>query len=216
MNGKRLARVRSLSATSILLAVQELSSHDPMLAAIAQLRGVPPMWARRPGFSTLIRIILEQQVSLASAATLYRRLNRHAGGITPDTLAALGIDGLRAFGLTRQKSAYCAALAISVISGSLDFALLSRLPDHDAREMLLEVPGIGPWSADIYQLMALRRPDIWPQGDLALAVTLGDMFKLSVRPSQLQQREIAQRWTPWRSVAARIIWCEYLARRNRL
>ena len=216
MRGKPVARVRSLSATSIVLAVNELSQHDPMLAAIAQLRGVPPLWARRPGFSTLIRIILEQQVSLASAATLYKRLHGHAGGVSARSLAAVGVDGLRAFGLTRQKSAYCVALAARVIDGSLDLALLSRLPDAEAREMLLEVPGIGPWSADIYQLMALRRPDIWPQGDLALAITLADMLGLSTRPSQLQQRAIAERWAPWRSVAARIVWCEYLGRRNRL
>ena len=189
---------------------------DSVLAAITLHRGIPPMWARRPGFATLIRIILEQQVSLASAATLYARLRIHAGGVTPITIVTLGVDGLRAFGLTRQKAAYCHALGISVTNGSFDLSDLARASDRKAREMLLELPGIGPWSADIYQLMALRRPDIWPQGDLALAMTLQEIMGFQSRPSYRQQHELARRWVPWRSVAARIVWCEYLARRNRL
>lgn len=197
-------------------ATAELAARDRMLARIVEQWGVPPLWARRPGFPTLVRIILEQQVSLAAAATLYKRLVEHAGGMTPRHIAALGITGLREFGLTRQKSAFCYGLAARVIEGSLDLAAVSRAPDAEARAMLLAVPGIGPWSADIYFLMALRRPDIWPQGDLALAIQLRSMFGLDTNPTRDEQQAIAERWAPWRSVAARIVWAEYLGVRGRL
>lgn len=197
-------------------ATLELGARDPMLGAMTVRWGVPPLWARQPGFSTLVRIILEQQVSLASAATLYKRLVGHAGGMTPHNIAALGTDGLRDFGLTRQKSAFCYGLATRLLDGSLDLAAVSRAPDAEARAMLLAVPGLGPWSVDIYFLMALRRPDIWPQGDLALAIQLRESLRLTANPSRDEQQRIAERWAPWRSVAARIVWTEYLGTRGRL
>lgn len=187
-----------------------------MLAAITARWGEPPLWARQPGFPTLVRIILEQQVSLASAATLYKRLVRHAGGVTPRNIASLGQSGLREFGLTRQKSAFCHGLATRVLDGSLDLAAVSRAPDEGARAMLLAVPGLGPWSVDIYFLMALRRPDIWPQGDLALAIQLRELLHLPANPSRDEQQRIATQWRPWRSVAARIVWTDYLGARGRL
>lgn len=197
-------------------AVTALSASDPFLARVAERWGTPPLWARRPGFPTLVRIILEQQVSLASAATLYKRLVGHAGGMTPHAIAALGMQGLREFGLTRQKSAFCHGLAERVLDGPLDLSAVSRAPDSEGRAMLLAVPGLGPWSVDIYFLMALRRPDVWPQGDLALAVALRDGLGLARNPSREEQREIAERWRPWRSTAARILWTDYLGVRGRL
>ncbi len=197
-------------------ATAELGARDPMLAAIIARWGVPPLWARQPGFPTLVRIILEQQVSLAAAATLYKRLVKHAGGMTPRNIAALGTDGLREFGLTRQKSAFCYGLATRLLDSALDLAVVSRAPDAQARAMLLAVPGLGPWSVDIYFLMALRRPDLWPQGDLALAMQLRELMQLSANPSRDEQQRIAERWAPWRSVAARIVWTEYLGVRGRL
>lgn len=208
--------MRSLSAATLRDGVSQLIAVDPFLAAIIARRGMPPLWARRQGFATLIRIILEQQVSLAAAATLYRRLVVHAGGMTPDAIAALGVDGLRAFGLTRQKSAFCYGLAVQVRDGVLVLSAVARENDAHARAMLLGVPGLGPWSVDIYFLMALRRPDVWPQGDLALAVAIRDGLGLSALPSRVEQARMAERWRPWRSVAARIVWLEYLATRNRL
>lgn len=187
-----------------------------MLGGIVEQWGAPPMWGRQPGFTTLVRIILEQQVSLAAAATLYKRLVAHAGTLTPHAVMALGTQGLREFGLTRQKSAYCHGLATRIIERSLDLALVARTPDAAGRAMLLAVPGLGPWSVDIYYLMALRRPDIWPQGDLALAIALRDVLQLTATPSRDEQQAIAERWAPWRSAAARVIWMEYLGQRGRL
>jgi DNA-3-methyladenine glycosylase II len=170
------------------------------------------MFGRRPGFATLVHIILEQQVSIAAARTLFLRLGQHVGGISPDSILQLGIGGMRDFGLTRQKSAYCHGLAERVRDGRLDLASVARSDDPQARSMLLEVPGIGPWTADIYFLMALRRPDVWPRGDLALAAALRETRGLGRLPDHEQQSKMAAQWRPWRSVAARILWMHYLAR----
>jgi DNA-3-methyladenine glycosylase II len=172
------------------------------------------MWGRRPGFATLVRIILEQQVSLAAARTLYGRLVTHLGGVTPERVAAFQVSGLREFGLTRQKAAYCHGLALRLRDGSLDLAAAARGPDETGRRTLLAVPGLGPWSVDIYYLMALRRPDIWPTGDLALAVALRELKRLKRLPGADEQQRLARRWAPWRSVAARMVWAHYLEARG--
>jgi DNA-3-methyladenine glycosylase II len=205
---------RALSYEALHAGARALAAVDQRLGDVVDRLGLPPMFARRPGFASLVRIILEQQVSLAAAWTMYRRLGAHARGITPESIAGLGITGLREFGLTRQKSAYCHGLAMRVLDGRLDLATVSRADEVEARARLLEVPGIGPWSVDIYFLMALRRPDVWPQGDLALAVALKEVRALRFVPNRDQQQRIAQVWAPWRSVAARILWMHYLSRRK--
>ena len=187
---------------------------DPDLAHIFERFGEPPMWGRRPGFPTLVQIILEQQVSLAAVRTVYRRLHARLGGITPDRIHAMQVTGLRDFGLTRQKAAYCFGLASRILDGTLDLARVARAPDADGRAALLAVPGLGPWSVDIYYLMALRRPDIWPQGDLALAAALRDVKGLDECPTRDEQHALALTWTPWRSVAARMLWAHYLTARG--
>jgi len=187
---------------------------DPDLGGILQRLGAPPMWGRRPGFPTLIQIILEQQVSLAAARTVYLRLDALLGGITPERIVAMEVSGLRDFGLTRQKAGYCFGLAARVLDGSLHLARVAKARDADGRDALLAVPGLGPWSVDIYYLMALKRPDVWPQGDLALAVALHEVKGLDARPTKDQQHALALAWTPWRSVAARMLWAHYLAARG--
>lgn len=204
---------RALTRSSIGRGARALAALDPDLALLFQRGGAPPVWGRRPGFPTLIRIILEQQVSLKAAATMYRRLSQHLGGMTPSGLDAIGVAGLRRLGLTRQKAAYCHGLAERVLDGTLDLAAVARAPDAEGRAALLRVPGLGPWSVDIYFLMALRRPDVWPQGDLALAVALHEVKRLARRPTRDEQEELARRWAPWRSVAARLLWQHYLATR---
>lgn len=188
-----------------------MAEKDPHLARIFERLGEPPLWGRRPGFPTLIQIILEQQVSLAAARTVYRRLNARLGGITPERIHDMRVSGLRDFGLTRQKAGYCFGLAARILDGTLDLARVARASDADGRAALLAVPGLGPWSVDIYYLMALRRPDIWPQGDLALAAALREVKELGARPTKEEQNAIAHSWTPWRSVAARMLWAHYLA-----
>lgn len=206
---------RRLTAATLGRSARQLAAADRDLAAILRRLGQPPLWGRQPGFPALIRIILEQQVSLAAARTMYRRLRRHLDAMTPDAIVSIRVSGLRNFGLTRQKAAYCHGLAARVLDGRLDLAAVARSPDESGRRQLLAVPGLGPWSVDIYYLMALRRPDIWPRGDLALAVALREVKHLGALPTRDEQQFIARAWAPWRSVAARILWMHYLAARGR-
>ncbi|MFN8654216.1 MAG: hypothetical protein U0133_20125 [Gemmatimonadales bacterium] len=175
--------------------------------------GIPPLWARRPGFATLVKIILEQQVSLASARAMYRRLHQHLGEVTPHPVHGLGPAGLQALGFTRQKAAYTHGLARELVEARLDLRALHRLEDDLARTRLVALNGVGPWSADCYLLMALGRPDIWPPGDIALLNAMQQVKRLRTRPTVERARRIAARWAPWRSVAARILWHHYLASR---
>lgn len=201
----------ALTRSSLLRGARELAGRDPGLAQVVQAFGPPPMWARPPGFATLTRIILEQQVTLASGRAAYARLQAAAGRVTARRVAAISAARLRRSGLTRQKAAYARGLAQQVVDGRLSLGRLARLDDLAARGRLLEVAGIGPWTADIYLLMALRRPDVWPSGDLALAKAARRVLRLRSRPSQQRLRALAASWSPWRSVAARILWHAYLS-----
>jgi len=205
---------RVLDRATLRRGARALAARDADLAGVLRRVGEPPLWGRRPGFRSLVRIILEQQVSLQAARTMYRRLHAHLGGVTPVAVHSMQVTGLRAFGLTRQKAAYCHGLAARVLGGTLDLSAIARGPDESGRSALLDVPGLGVWSVDIYFLMALRRPDVWPHGDLALAAALRDVKRLRVLPSSEEQRLLAMQWAPWRSVAARILWSHYLTARG--
>jgi DNA-3-methyladenine glycosylase II len=196
-------------------AISVLTGRDRGLARIVEQHGPPPLWARRPGFATLARIILEQQVSLASAATLYRRVARELGGAwTVGAVLAEGEARLRRRGLTRQKARYVVALAASVESGALSLRAVSQMRDADARAALERVPGIGSWTSAIYLLMALRRADAWPAGDLALNLAMRDFLKPRRTVTTAVATQMAERWRPWRSIAAKILWRGYLAVRR--
>ena len=170
------------------------------------------MWARRPGFPTLLRIVLEQQVSLVSARSMFERLKSNIEPFTADRFIESGEAYLRSLGVTRQKAHYCVQVAHAFADGQLD--RLGRLNDEDAHAALLSIKGVGPWTANIYLLMALRRPDIWPDGDVALATAVGKLRKMKTRPSFTQLARIAETWRPYRSVAARMLWQYYLAERD--
>lgn len=195
--------------------MRTLARRDPRLGRLVARHGPPPLWARPAGFATLLRIILEQQVSLASAAALYRRLSQAVPRLSPDAVLALGREGLRSLGLTRQKAGYIHGLAGEVASGRLPLATLGRRTDEEAGEQLLRVPGIGPWTAGIYLLMALRRPDIWPPGDLALHQAMSRLDGVGRVPTSRHAAEIAAGWRPLRAVAARILWQAYLGTSKR-
>jgi len=205
---------RALTNETLAAGVRALARQDPDFAALYRRNGLPPMWARRPGFSTLVHIVLEQQVSIAAARTLFRRVAAEIGGVTPERILDRGALGLHRLGITRQKSAYCHALAAAVQDGSLSLARIARSADVEGRAALLAIHGIGPWSADIYYLMALRRPDVWPVGDLALAVALREVKRLRRLPDARKQLVMSDAWAPWRSVAARLLWHYYLTTRR--
>ena len=177
--------------------------------------GPPPLWDRDTGFPSLLKIILEQQVSLASAQATYDKLLAKANPLTPESLLHLSDDELKAAGFSRQKTRYARILAEETRCGSLDLHGLQRLDDKEVMGALTSLTGIGPWTAGIYLLMALRRPDVWPRGDLALLSAMRDVKELDDIPGNDEAAIIADGWRPWRSVAARILWHHYLSERGR-
>lgn len=200
-----------LNQTTLRRAVRVLSRRDPDLAGIVKRHGPPPMWERTPGFSTLIHIILEQQVSLASARAAHLKLLAEASPLTPRRFLELDDATLRRIGFSRQKTRYGRHLSSVLIEGTLDLESLQSLDDDAVRKELIRVKGVGLWTANIYLLMALRRPDIWPTGDLAIAVAAQRVKRLKSRPTDQELEEMASTWRPWRAVAARILWHHYLS-----
>ena len=204
-----------LSQASLLDAVGELAARDPGLGAVATRFGPPPLWAREPGFPTLVHLILEQQVSLASAQAAFDRLRAATGPLTPAAFLALDDAALLAIGFSRQKARYGRGLAAAVQDGSLDHGGRPARADAGVDATLTAVPGIGPWTATIYRLMVLLRPDAWPVHDIALAQAIAEVRGLDRRPSADEMHDLAEGWRPWRAVAARILWHHYLSVRGR-
>jgi DNA-3-methyladenine glycosylase II len=210
-----LKTIQPLTEQSMAQAVRTLALGDEHLAAVVRAYGPPPFWVRDPGFGTLILIILEQQVSLASARAAYTRLEKALGRVSPSRLLTLNDSQLKRIGFSRQKMQYARLLATAITKRRLRLSALTQMQDEEARRNLLALKGIGPWSADIYLLMALRRPDVWPTGDLALAVATRDVKRLRSIPGPSRLNQIGQAWHPWRAVAARILWHHYLSTRRK-
>ena len=202
-----------LTQRSLRTAAAELGATDPALGASLELYGPPPLWAREPSYATLVHLILEQQVSLASAQAAFDRLTDALGAVEPRPLLRLSDEQLRSIGFSRQKTGYARSLAEAVEDG-FDLATLERLTDEEVRAILMAHRGIGRWTADIYLTMCLLRPDVWPQGDLALATSARELLELEHRPNNSELAAIAERWHPYRAVAARILWHDYLGRRR--
>jgi DNA-3-methyladenine glycosylase II len=203
-----------LTVRTLRRAARDLAAADPQLGASVERYGPPPLWSRDPSYATLVHLILEQQVSLASAQAAFDRLRTALGGsVEPELLLGLTDEGLRAIGFSRQKAGYARTLASAVLDG-FDLGALAAMPDDEVRKALIAMPGIGPWTADIYLTMCLLRPDVWPHGDLALATSARDLLELGERPTFVDLGEIAERWHPYRAVAARILWHDYLQRRG--
>jgi DNA-3-methyladenine glycosylase II len=206
--------IQRLTRARLLDGVDALSSMDPDLARIAERFGPPPLWGRPPGYATLVRIILEQQVTLASAKATFDRMRQTFGEVTPERIASLSAAEIQTAGVTRQKASYCLGLAQQLHSGAFDLTALGRVDDREVRRRLVAIRGIGAWTADIYLVMALRRPDIWPDGDLALATAAQQVKRLRKRPDDARLRRLAAPWAPWRAVAARLLWHYYLSTRG--
>lgn len=195
--------------------VAELTAHDADLSALVAEHGTPPLWRRPPGFPSLVLFILEQQVSLASAAAAYRKVLDRLGAMTPETVLATTPEQLRLDGVSRQKDRYLRALAGAVVAGELDLPGLDARSDDDVRRALTALPGIGRWTADVYLLACLGRPDLWPVGDRALQVAAAEALRLDRVPDQAALELLGERWRPHRSTAARLLWHGYLVRRGR-
>ncbi len=187
-------------------ALTELARRDGDLARAIQAVGRPRLRTREAGFPALLRIIVEQQLSVASARAIWGRLEAGLGAVTPARYLALGKDGATKAGMSRPKHRYAAGLAHEVAAGRLDLEGLEALDDEDAIAALTAVKGIGRWTAEIYLLSALARPDVWPVGDLAIATATGRIKGLAARPGPEELLAIGEAWRPWRAVAARLIW----------
>lgn len=196
-------------------AVRTLARAEPRFAHIVKRHGPPPLWPREPGFATLVLLMLEQQVSLAQGRAMFARIANATGTLTPAGVAKLGEDGLRALGVTRQKSAYLAALASRIETKALDLDGLAALSDVEADAALDALHGVGPWTAQCYLLFALRRADVFPAADLALLEAVRQLWRLRARPSPEALARRAHAWRPHRAVAARLLWHHYLSERGR-
>lgn len=190
-------------------SIDALCEQEPALQAVVARIGYPETRVRPRGYETLLRTIVGQQVSTAAAASVWNRLEALTGtACPPASILAQSEDDLRACGLSRQKQGYARSLAELILSGALD---LHNLPEDDeaAIALLVQVKGIGRWSAEIYLLFAEGRPDIWPAGDLAVRIAVGEIMGLPERPDERSIRDIAERWRPHRSAAALLAWHHY-------
>ena len=204
LEGKRLAK-----------AIGALCRQDKDLARIFAEAGTPPPRSRPAGFASLVDIVLAQQVSTASYRAIAARLLAAVGSVTPESLLALAETDFAAIGFSRQKVIYARGLAEAAGEGRLDFLRLAGLPDDEAVLELMQLKGIGRWTAEIYLMFCLGRPDVLPAGDLALREAAGLAKRKRKRPEEAQLRRMGEAWRPWRSVAARLLWHYYAHTRRK-
>lgn len=193
---------------------QQLAKTDSDLAFVFKTCGVPPLWRRDASFATLVHIILEQQVSLASALSAFNKLKERLGEITPEGVLSLSDEEMKSAYFSRQKTNYARNLAQAILSRELDLNSLENLSDEAAKLELKKIKGIGDWSADVYLLMAMLRADVMPKGDLALHLAWKRLKGLEHAPNSEEFQQIAEKWKPLRAVAARLLWQFYLSRKK--
>ncbi len=204
--------VLMLDRNTVSAQADELADASPVFAELLARNGAPPLWRRTPSFQTLVRLVLEQQVSLASANAAYRKLEHRVGDVSPATILASTDAQLKADGFSRQKTGYVRGIALLITDGEFEPESLAESRDTAMTE-LLAIRGIGPWTASCFALFALGLPDIWPRGDRALHVSMARTLELSVVPGSDEAEQIAASWTPHRSTAARMLWHDYLGGR---
>ena len=195
--------------------VSDITKNESDLAEAVSRWGNPPFWVHTPGFPGIVIAILSQQVSLESAQATFTKLENAIDSINPEKFLSLDDKTLRKIGFSRQKASYIRGVAHEIMVGDFDLEDLEAMDNNQARKRLMEVRGIGAWTADTYLLFSLRRADAWPSGDLALAKAIQELRRLVTIPSYEEVDRIADRWRPWRAVAARILWHHYLSERGR-
>lgn len=197
------------SQQQLACAVEELIRIDPRFRRLHEAHGNPPLRRLPQGLESLLRIVTDQLISLSAADAIWRRLSSRLSPFSSDSILRCGEPELRSLGLSGAKARTFVAVAEAERSGFLVEAHISNLDDQSVRHHLMAIPGIGPWTADIYLLSALGRTDAWPAGDVALQTAVGDMLGLDQRPNFIMMQQIAEPWRPWRSVAARFLWVHY-------
>ena len=191
-----------------------LAKKDKELHSIIKKFGCPPVWTRKPNFQTLIHIILEQQVSLASARAALNKLREKLGMITPKKLLELTDEELKACYFSRQKTIYARCLAEAIISKQIQLKKFSDLGDAEIRQQLKMIKGIGDWTVDVYLLFALQRTDVFPLGDLAMVNALKEIKQLPKETKQDHILKLAEQWRPYRSIATMLLWHYYIQTRK--
>lgn len=191
-----------------------LSERDEVFTTIIEKHSYPPMWTRPASFATLIHIILEQQVSLASALAAFNKLKEKIGAITPEKLLQLSDEEMKACYFSRQKMVYARHLAETIISKKIQFKKLSVSSDEAVRVALKQVKGIGDWTADVFLMFALQRADVFPIGDLAMVNALKEVKQLPKHTAKEELLLMAEPWRPYRSIAAMLLWHHYIKTRN--
>lgn len=189
--------------------VRALTRQCVYMAKAYEVGGMPPARNRKGGFKTLLRIIIDQQISVRAGAAIWTKLENRLGDLSAQRVLAVHETTLRKCGLSGQKTSYARKLARAVRSGDLDLDNLDKLDDETAAKQLTAIKGIGTWTAEIYLMFAIGRPDIFPAGDLALQVAAKNLLALANRPSDRELRAIAQRWQPYRTTAAIMLWQFY-------
>ena len=207
--------IKKLNEQKLKLACIELSIHHEEMAFVYNTYGVPPLWDRPTGFGTLLNIILEQQVSLASAKACFDKLAVNIGDVTPENLLALDDIDLKAIGFSGQKTAYARHLSEAIINRHIDLDGLDKLPDVEVKAELIKLKGVGEWTSDVYLLMAMLRPDVMPRGDIALHAAYQKLTGADKRPGSDEFVAMAVKWAPYRSIAARLLWHFYLSERRK-
>ena len=175
------------------------------------IKSIPKIvpFKREKGFEGLVRLICEQQLSVASAKAIFDRLAQIVSPFEAKNFLKVSKKDLQKTGLSRQKIDYCTGLANACIAGDLDFTSLHKMNDEDLRNELCKIRGIGKWTADCYMLASLKREDIWPVGDLGLQISVQKLKKLSNRPSEIELEEISVKWKPYRTLVANMLWNSY-------
>lgn len=194
---------------------QELCNHlanqDQDLKLIVENHGYPPMWTRENTFETLVHIILEQQVSLASALATLNKLKEKIKEITPENILKLSDEEMRESYVSRQKNAYIKGLANAIINGEIDLKKLAEMSNDEVRKTLVGLKGIGNWTVDVYLMFTLHRTDIFPVGDLAAVNALKRLKQLHPKTTKEEILVISEQWKPFRSVASMMLWHYYLS-----
>ena len=207
--------MRELTGESLIAGLDEAARRCPAVARALAEVGYPELRRRPPGFAALLRAIVGQQLSVASAGAIWARLEDAVHPLTPEALLASDEAALRALGLSRPKIRYARALSEACASGALDLGGLQDLPDEDAIAALVAVKGIGRWTAEVYLLFALGRRDVLPAGDLALLSAAQRLFGLSERPQPAGLLDRAEIWRPWRGAVAHLLWRYFSEARRR-
>lgn len=190
---------------------EHLAHYDHDLKSVLEAHGYPPMWTRGNTFETLVHIILEQQVSLASALAALQQLKEKTKELTPEQILKLSDDEMRACYVSRQKTIYIRGLAQAIVNGEINLEKIAVMSNDEVRETLIRLKGIGNWTIDVYLMFTLQRTDIFPIGDLAAVNALKRLKKLSPKVTRDEILEITEQWIPFRSVASMILWHYYLS-----